>query len=32
VGDTVTWQNGDFVAHTATSKEAGFDVELAPGR
>jgi plastocyanin len=32
VGDTVTWRNGDFVAHTATSKEAGFDVELAPGK
>jgi plastocyanin len=32
VGDTVTWRNGDFVAHTATSKEAGFEVELAPGK
>jgi plastocyanin len=32
VGDTLTWRNGDFVAHTATSKEAGFDVELAPGK
>ena len=32
VGDTVTWRNGDFVAHTATSKEAGFDIELAPGK
>jgi plastocyanin len=32
VGDTVTWRNDDFVAHTATSKEAGFDVELAPGK
>ena len=32
VGETVTWRNGDLVAHTATSKEAGFDVELAPGK
>ena len=32
VSDTVTWRNGDFVAHTATSNEAGFDVELAPGK
>ena len=32
VGDRVTWRNGDFVVHTATSKEAGFDAELAPGK
>jgi plastocyanin len=32
VGNTVTWQNSDFLAHTATSKEAGLDVELAPGK
>lgn len=32
VGDTVEWDNGDIVAHTATSKEAGFDVNLLPGR
>jgi plastocyanin len=31
VGDTVEWQNSDIVAHTATSKEAGFDVNVTPG-
>ena len=32
VGDTLEWDNGDFVAHTATSKEAGFDVNVLPKR
>jgi len=32
LGETVTWRNGDFVAHTATSKEAEFDIEFAPGK
>ncbi len=32
VGDTLEWDNGDIVAHTATSKEAGFDVNVMPGR
>ena len=32
VGDTLEWRNGDIVAHTATSKEAGFDVNVLPGR
>jgi len=32
VGDTVEWDNKDIAAHTATSKEGGFDVNLAPGR
>ena len=32
VGDTLEWDNSDFVAHTATSKEAGFDVNVLPGR
>jgi len=32
VGDTVEWENGDIVAHTATSKEAGFDVNVPPKR
>jgi plastocyanin len=32
VGDTVEWNNGDIVAHTATSKEGGFDVNVLPGR
>jgi plastocyanin len=30
VGDTVEWDNSDFVAHTATSKEGEFDVDIAP--
>lgn len=32
VGDTVEWRNDDIVAHTATSKEAGFDVNVLPGK
>jgi plastocyanin len=32
VGDTLEWDNGDIVAHTATSKEGGFDVNVPPGR
>lgn len=32
VGDRITWQNADIVPHTATSEEAGFDVEIAPGQ
>ena len=31
-GDSVEWANGDIVAHTATSKEGGFDVNVLPGR
>ena len=31
-GDAVEWANGDIVAHTATSKEGGFDVNVLPGR
>jgi plastocyanin len=31
VGDTVEWRNSDMVAHTATGKEAGFEVDLSPG-
>jgi len=31
-GDTLEWGNEDIVAHTATSEEAGFDVEVLPGR
>jgi len=26
VGDTVEWVNSDFVAHTATARDAAFDV------
>lgn len=32
MGDTLEWENGDIVAHTATSKEGGFDVNVLPGR
>jgi plastocyanin len=32
VGDTVEWDNSDIAAHTATSKEGGFDVNVVPGR
>ena len=31
VGDTIEWRNADPVPHTATSRDAGFDAELAPG-
>jgi plastocyanin len=31
VGDTVVWGNADIVAHTATSREGGFDVNVPPG-
>ena len=30
-GDSVAWRNGDIVAHTATSEEGGFDVDVPPG-
>jgi plastocyanin len=32
VGDTLEWVNGDIVAHTATSREGGFDVNVLTGR
>ena len=32
VGDSVAWDNGDIVAHTATSEEGGFDVDVPSGR
>ena len=32
VGDTLEWDNSDIVAHTATSKEGGFDINVLPGR
>lgn len=28
VGDTIVWANADFVAHTATATDKGFDVKL----
>lgn len=30
VGDTIEWDNGDFVAHTATAKNHDWDVPLPP--
>jgi plastocyanin len=30
-GDRITWVNQDPIRHTATSKAAGFDVELPAG-
>ena len=32
VGDTLEWDNNDIVAHTATSQEGGFDVNVVPGQ
>jgi plastocyanin len=28
VGDTITWTNNDFVAHTATARDKSFDVVI----
>ena len=30
VGDTIRWDNKDFVAHTATATDKSFDVMLPP--
>lgn len=30
VGDTIEWINKDVFAHTATSREGGFDITLPP--
>lgn len=32
VGDTIEWVNKDFVAHTATATDRGFDVKLPAGK
>jgi plastocyanin len=32
VGDTVTWTNQDFVAHTTSSRGGEWDIKLAPGK
>ena len=31
VGDTVEWENADFVAHTATELHGAFDVMIPAG-
>ncbi|MFZ3350291.1 MAG: cupredoxin domain-containing protein [Xanthobacteraceae bacterium] len=30
VGDTITWVNGDFVAHTAPARNGAWDVQVPP--
>jgi plastocyanin len=30
VGDTIEWNNNDFVSHTATARDGQWDVKLAP--
>ena len=30
VGDTITWENRDMVAHTASARDRSFDVTLQP--
>ena len=32
VGDTIVWVNNDTVQHTATARDASFDVRLQPGK
>lgn len=32
VGDTIRWDNKDFVAHTATATDKSFDVMLPAGK
>jgi plastocyanin len=32
VGDTVEWNNRDFVAHTATARGGSWDINLPPGK
>jgi plastocyanin len=32
VGDTIEWENGDFVDHTATDKAGAWDVAIAAGK
>ena len=29
-GDTIIWVNRDFLKHTATARDKGFNVELPP--
>lgn len=30
-GDSIVWTNDDIVAHTATSRTGGFNLQLPPG-
>lgn len=30
-GDRISWVNRDIFRHTATAKQAGFDIDLPPG-
>ena len=32
IGDTVTWINQDFVAHTTTARDGEWDIKVAPGK
>lgn len=32
VGDTIEWNNADFLAHTATAKNHDWDVQLPAGK
>jgi plastocyanin len=32
VGDTIEWVNGDFLAHTATSRSKEWDVMIQPNK
>lgn len=32
VGDTIEWQNTDFVAHTATARDKSFDINVLPNK
>lgn len=32
VGDTIIWQNKDFLRHTATARSGAFDLDLLPGK
>jgi plastocyanin len=32
VGDTVEWDNGDFVDHTATAKSGDWDITIPAGK